>query len=168
VFSVLHCIVQLIPQSQAFRINDQAVKFLRSVLSQGNAIETGFPVLGDDGLRICDYVPTPFNASTCQLIWDGTRGSGNSIGIPNNQSVPNVPTTSPPVSRTASSTSSTLLDSAITSFSPNPAGTGGATQPQITVTVTVVVRSAPAIGDAFLVSDNVANVRPAGKTYKEV
>jgi hypothetical protein len=155
VFSVLHCIVQLIPQSQAFRINDQAASFLRSVISQGNAVETGFPVLDDDDLRICDHVPTPFNVSTCQIIWDGTPGSSNSIGIANNQSIPIVPTTvsqsySPcSILPTASSMSSTSLGAAVTSFSANPTSTG-----------------APAVRDAVPFSNNAVNVRH--KLYKKV
>ncbi|OBZ79913.1 hypothetical protein A0H81_00460 [Grifola frondosa] len=51
IFSVLHCIVQVVFQIQAFMVNAQAATFLSGLIRQGNATSPGFAVLGKD-LRI--------------------------------------------------------------------------------------------------------------------
>ncbi|KAG8220055.1 hypothetical protein J3R82DRAFT_1072 [Butyriboletus roseoflavus] len=79
VVSVLHCILQLIFQVQAFQINVQATDFLASIIEQGDAINPdAFYVLGND-LRLCDTVPTSFSTSSCQVIWDGMVGNNTLV-----------------------------------------------------------------------------------------
>ncbi|KAI0651545.1 hypothetical protein C8Q79DRAFT_933948 [Trametes meyenii] len=70
VFSVFHCIVQVIFQVQAFIANAQAAKFLYGLVEQGNATEAGFAVYNVD-LRMCDTVPRAIDASSCAVVWDG-------------------------------------------------------------------------------------------------
>jgi hypothetical protein len=73
IFSILHCLIQVILQVQAFTSNARAATFLHSILMQGNATDTnGFTVLGENDLRMCDRVPNGFSTSTCRVIWNGT------------------------------------------------------------------------------------------------
>jgi hypothetical protein len=103
IFSVVHCSIQVIFQVQAFSINDQAGKFLYSVLVQGNAtVSNGFPVLGKHDLRICDHVPNSFSTSSCTVRWNGTVLHDNEV-VSSNGSVFEI--TSTPIS---SSTSAVL------------------------------------------------------------
>ncbi|THH21010.1 hypothetical protein EW146_g465 [Bondarzewia mesenterica] len=78
VFSLLHCILQVIFQSQAFVVNKQAADFLYSIVREGNATVPGFFVFGQD-FRYCDHVPSTVSAASCQIVWDGT-GQGSSSG----------------------------------------------------------------------------------------
>ncbi|CAL1696285.1 unnamed protein product [Somion occarium] len=70
IFSVLHCIIQVIFQIQAYTINDSAVNFLSGIIAQGNASQPGFAVLGPD-LRWCSTVPNTVDASSCPIVWQG-------------------------------------------------------------------------------------------------
>ncbi|KAI0336143.1 hypothetical protein GY45DRAFT_1316219 [Cubamyces sp. BRFM 1775] len=69
-FSVLHCIVQVIFQVQAFVANAQAASFLYGLVKQGNATDPGFAVYNVD-LRMCETVPRTLDASSCTVVWDG-------------------------------------------------------------------------------------------------
>ncbi|OSD05908.1 hypothetical protein PYCCODRAFT_1404746 [Trametes coccinea BRFM310] len=74
-FSVLHCIVQVIFQVQAFFANAQAASFLYGLVKQGNATDPGFAVYDVD-LRMCETVPRTVDASSCPVVWDGhTKGN---------------------------------------------------------------------------------------------
>ncbi|KAF9243845.1 hypothetical protein BU15DRAFT_71961 [Melanogaster broomeanus] len=78
-FSVLHCVVQIVFQVQAFKINVQAANFLASITEQGQTVDPdAFYVLGND-LRLCDRVPTSFSTSSCQVIWDGLVGNNTLV-----------------------------------------------------------------------------------------
>lgn len=68
VFSVVHCIVQVIIQVQAYSINAQAASFLASLIRQGDAFVPGFAVMGND-LRWCENIPSTLSADTCQVVW---------------------------------------------------------------------------------------------------
>ncbi|TFK93548.1 hypothetical protein K466DRAFT_100398 [Polyporus arcularius HHB13444] len=70
IFSVLHCIVQVVFQVQAFVANADAAKFLGGLIVEGNATDPGFAVYGTD-LRMCDKVPNSLDASSCTVVWDG-------------------------------------------------------------------------------------------------
>ncbi|KAI0080021.1 hypothetical protein K474DRAFT_381765 [Panus rudis PR-1116 ss-1] len=70
VFSVLHCVIQIIFQVQAFNTNANAEVFLNNIIAQGNATQPGFAVLGND-LRWCETVPNTVDASSCKVIWQG-------------------------------------------------------------------------------------------------
>jgi hypothetical protein len=73
IFSILHCLIQVILQVQAFTSNARAATFLHFILMQGNATDTnGFTVLGGNDLRMCDRVPNGFSTSSCRVIWNGT------------------------------------------------------------------------------------------------
>ncbi|KAG1787849.1 uncharacterized protein HD556DRAFT_1246142 [Suillus plorans] len=79
VFSILHCVLQIIFQGQAFRINVGAAEFLASITRQGDTINSSaFYVLGSD-LRLCDSIPADLSASSCQVIWNGTTVGDNSL-----------------------------------------------------------------------------------------
>jgi len=79
VFSILHCIVQVIFQAQAFHINAEAADFLASITEQGNAIDPdAFYVFAND-LRLCHGMPKTFSTSSCQVIWDGRVGNNEMV-----------------------------------------------------------------------------------------
>ncbi|KAG1885592.1 hypothetical protein F4604DRAFT_1572731 [Suillus subluteus] len=83
VFSILHCVLQIIFQGQAFRINVGAAEFLASITTQGDAIDSdAFYVLGSD-LRLCDSIPADFSTSSCQVVWNGTTVGDNSVASAN-------------------------------------------------------------------------------------
>ncbi|KIK99777.1 hypothetical protein PAXRUDRAFT_822394 [Paxillus rubicundulus Ve08.2h10] len=75
VFSVLHCVVQVIFQVQAFRINVQAAHLLASIAQQGDAIDSDAFYVFESDLRLCDNVPASFSTASCQVIWDGMLGN---------------------------------------------------------------------------------------------
>lgn len=70
VVAVVHCILQIIIQAQAFSINAAAVDQLWSSIQRGNSTTeaTGLAVFGDD-LRICYTLPNTISTAGCQLIW---------------------------------------------------------------------------------------------------
>ncbi|PIL30969.1 hypothetical protein GSI_07138 [Ganoderma sinense ZZ0214-1] len=71
IFSVLHCIIQVIFQVQAFVANADAAKFLGNLIVQGNATDNGFAVYQTD-LRMCETVPArALDVSSCPVVWDG-------------------------------------------------------------------------------------------------
>ncbi|TFK57635.1 hypothetical protein OE88DRAFT_1651480 [Heliocybe sulcata] len=76
IFSVVHCIVQIVFQVQAFTVNAQAESFLQNIITQGNATGTGFPVFGND-LRWCNTVPSDTSAKSCQVIWNGQSSASS-------------------------------------------------------------------------------------------
>ena len=79
IFSLVHCIVQVILQARAFTINLAADDFLVSITAQGNASASdGFFVLKND-LLFCDHVPNTLSTSSCQVVWEGNSVSGNSM-----------------------------------------------------------------------------------------
>lgn len=75
VFSLFHCVVQVVFQVQAFSVNRQAADFLTGLIDTGNATLSGFFVLGPQ-LRFCDHVPDSFSTESCQLVWNGTISKG--------------------------------------------------------------------------------------------
>jgi hypothetical protein len=70
VFAVVHCIVQVVLQAQAFSVNAQAAGMLSNIIYQGGARINGFPVLAKD-LRVCSTVPKGWNTDGCEVIWGG-------------------------------------------------------------------------------------------------
>lgn len=74
IFSVLHCIIQVVFQVQAFVANAEAVTFLNSLIVQGNATDTGFAVYDGD-LRMCESVPNNLDSASCTLVWDGLNSA---------------------------------------------------------------------------------------------
>ncbi|KAH9853099.1 hypothetical protein C2E23DRAFT_823292 [Lenzites betulinus] len=84
VFSVLHCIIQVVFQVQAFVANANAATFLYGLVQQGNATDPGFAVYNQE-LRMCDTVPRTVDSSSCTLVWDG-RTKANVTFASNDQS----------------------------------------------------------------------------------
>lgn len=80
IFSILHCVLQIIFQGRAFQINVGAAEFLASITEQGDdtSNSNAFYVLGND-LRLCDSIPADFSASSCQVVWNGTTVGDNSM-----------------------------------------------------------------------------------------
>ncbi|KAI0095272.1 hypothetical protein BDY19DRAFT_878706, partial [Irpex rosettiformis] len=126
VFSVLHCLIQVVFQVEAFKINETAADFLNSVIIQGNVSEAGFTVYDDDKLRWCTSVPNTFDASECQVIWNGTQVVADASTLLNNgvnaqqnsgypMNAASVPASSLPVSSNlvSSSVASTLPSSSV-------------------------------------------------------
>lgn len=80
VYSLVHCIIQVTFQIQAFTINDRTATFLSSVITQGNATDpNGFVVLGKNDLRFCDQVFSNLSTSSCRVIWNGTALDDNAV-----------------------------------------------------------------------------------------
>ncbi|KAL5534527.1 hypothetical protein ACEPAG_990 [Sanghuangporus baumii] len=77
-FSVLHCLVQLVFQIQAFSTNARAANFLWHLVTQANTADPGFSVFSDDELRFCESVPDGITTTSCQLIWAAAKDNGNS------------------------------------------------------------------------------------------
>lgn len=84
VFSILHCLIQVVFQVEAFKINETAANFLNSVIIQGNVSEAGFTVYADNKLRWCTSVPDTLNADQCQVVWNGTQAINNATAFLNN------------------------------------------------------------------------------------
>ncbi|KIJ68694.1 hypothetical protein HYDPIDRAFT_24949 [Hydnomerulius pinastri MD-312] len=92
IFSVLHCVLQVIFQVQAFRTNVQAADFLASITVQGDAIDSdAFYVLGND-LRLCDNVPATLSTSSCEVIWEGMVGNNTMVATSSSSSTSTIAT----------------------------------------------------------------------------
>jgi len=119
IFSLVHCIIQVILQVQAYTINLAADDFLVSITDQGNAsASNGFFVLQND-LLFCDQVPNTLSTSSCQVIWGGGSISGNSISSSVNTSIDNVASDSS--STPTSAITSTLFPTSTPSVVSSPA-----------------------------------------------
>ncbi|KAI8995420.1 hypothetical protein BD414DRAFT_534588 [Trametes punicea] len=87
IFSVLHCIIQVIFQVQAFVANAEAASFLYGLVQQGNATDPGFAVY-DGELRMCETVPRTLDPSSCTVVWDGhTMANSSFVGGQNDAAV---------------------------------------------------------------------------------
>lgn len=118
VFSILHCVLQIIFQGQAFRINVGAAEFLASITKQAGAIDSNaIYVLGSD-LRLCDSIPADFSTSSCQVVWNGTTVGDNSMASAN--VVASTLMTSSHSTGTSSSMHSTLFTSSGSRVSTSP------------------------------------------------
>ena len=103
-----------------------------SLVEQGNALQKGFAVMGSDGLRFCETVPSTFSTAKCQQVWMASSGSdtashtlGSSNSIPlqisssssttsSVDSVASVP--DEPVTITTSVTQTTVVDGSTTTM----------------------------------------------------
>ncbi|KAI0374485.1 hypothetical protein BV20DRAFT_936156 [Pilatotrama ljubarskyi] len=109
IFSVLHCIVQVIFQVQAFIANAQAATFLYGLVQQGNATDPGFAVYNVD-LRMCETVPRNLDASSCTVVWDGHTKANMTLASGQNYAAASGLSSSV-VSSSAVATSSSLASS---------------------------------------------------------
>lgn len=109
IFSILHCVLQVIFQGRAFHINVEAAEFLASITKQGDNTTdlNAFYVLGND-LRLCDSIPADFSASSCRVVWNGTKVGDNLMVSAN---VVASPMTTSHSTETSSSMISTLFAS---------------------------------------------------------
>ncbi|KAI0067923.1 hypothetical protein BV25DRAFT_1876789 [Artomyces pyxidatus] len=150
VFSVLHCVLQVVFQVQAFSINLQAANFLYGLVEEGHATAHGFFVLKKK-LHYCEQVPSTLSTNSCQIVWNGTvtnatTGTLNTaayIGSGNSSSSAS-PTSSVPTSSVGSSSVASLPASVSahpTSVAPASitAHTSAATPTSVSATVTKTV-----------------------------
>ena len=116
-FSVLHCIIQVVFQVQAFVANANAAKFLEDLIQQGNATDPGFAVYDGD-LRMCESVPSAIDASSCTVVWDGHTAANVSLDVSDSSyAAVNASTTAASTSLTSSlSTSGTPISVASSLF----------------------------------------------------
>lgn len=110
IFSVLHCIIQVVFQVQAFVANAEAVTFLNSLIVQGNATDTGFAVYDGD-LRMCESVPNNLDSASCTLVWDGLNSAQSANDDQDYAISSNESTNSVSSSSTGSTSSSTARSS---------------------------------------------------------
>jgi len=161
IFSVIHCVIQVTLQINAFTINATAASFLSSVLTQGNASIHAFPVFGNDGeLRLCDHIPSSLSADSCTVIWDGTPRSDNWLGSGSNSSTVTPALASAPDS---TPTSSSYAPSSPVVAIPTPlVQAAHTTFSRTTVTITVlspsVLPSAPATNTRQISSEESENL----------
>ncbi|TCD70634.1 hypothetical protein EIP91_002353 [Steccherinum ochraceum] len=80
IFSVLHCIIQVIFQAQAFSINAKAATFLGNIIAQGNTSTAGFAIFGGSDLQWCTSVPASGDTSSCNVIWS-LNGANNAAAL---------------------------------------------------------------------------------------
>ncbi|KAG6919586.1 hypothetical protein DXG01_004250 [Tephrocybe rancida] len=74
-FSIIHFIIQLSFQIKAFTINANAAYLLNELVVKGNAYNNSLPILKDNSLHLCSWVPTDLNVDNCQVVWNGTKGT---------------------------------------------------------------------------------------------
>ncbi|KAI0706048.1 hypothetical protein BC835DRAFT_1311871 [Cytidiella melzeri] len=82
-FSILHCLIQVGLQVEGFKVNENAAKFLNSVIVQGKVSQAGFAVLVGNQLRWCTSVPHSFNTNGCEVIWNGTETTNTTTALLN-------------------------------------------------------------------------------------
>jgi len=173
IFSVLHCILQIIFQVQAYRINVGAADFLASITAQGGAIDSdAFYVLESD-LRLCDSLPTDFSTKSCQVVWNGTTVVDNSMVAAN--AVGSVPTTtsqSTTLQSTVSSSSmisSRLVSSALTaSTSSTTSGYITTSEPSTSARPTTTVASSSKASTSMMSSTHTTTSPAVASTSADV
>ncbi|KAH8100487.1 hypothetical protein BXZ70DRAFT_1022326, partial [Cristinia sonorae] len=122
IFSVIHCIIQVIFQAQAFTINAQAAHFLGEVIAAGNSSSKGFAIFGGPDLMWCTSVPDSKNTTgSCRVIWATSSEALMSSVAPVSSQSPLVAVTSTVLtsSVTAIPASSEVSSVAKTSASPS-------------------------------------------------
>lgn len=114
---MLHCIVQVVLQAQAFTSNAEAANFLWKLVTQGNAFDPGFAVMGPNDLRFCEEIPSSFSTKTCQVVWSANSTQNSSTpqsdlaasSSPSSSSAINYPSSiSSPASSTLTSSPSSI------------------------------------------------------------
>jgi len=143
-FSIVHCILQVAFQADAFVTNANAADFLYGILIQGHATNDSLPTLTPSNLEMCAISGIAGDTTvTCQIVWDGSKGNNSVIGSNNAVSLPS-----------GSPASSTSLDGVIpTSSADTVAVTSGyagyavansspTVDPAVTVTVFVLPSAA--------------------------
>ncbi|KAJ7293166.1 hypothetical protein C8J57DRAFT_1041078 [Mycena rebaudengoi] len=71
-FSIINFTIQIALQIHTFTINANAATLLYSIIVQGDATNSSFPVATDTDIRMCGYVPSSLNTDECTVVWDGT------------------------------------------------------------------------------------------------
>ncbi|EGO02711.1 hypothetical protein SERLA73DRAFT_47119, partial [Serpula lacrymans var. lacrymans S7.3] len=128
-FSLIHCIIQVVFQVQAFTINLNAANLLASITQQGNLSDIqGFTVLTSDDLVFCDHVPSTVSTSSCNVIWDGVPVDDNEM-----TDVNATPMGSPAM---ADATTSVNMSSTSTSSSPSSTPSPSASKMETTSALT--------------------------------
>jgi len=164
-FTVLHFILQLSFQIEAFTTNAKAHYFLKDIVTQGSASDGGLPLLKGNTLHMCSWLPNNLSVDVdaCSVVWNGGKGN-NTVGV-------QVTTTSTPVSSstipssvaydTPSSTSTSILvGPSVTSPSATATDVGRTGSPGIDSvhTVTVFVSPRPT-GVPVIIEDEDGDLR---------
>ncbi|KAL1951764.1 hypothetical protein VTO73DRAFT_913 [Trametes versicolor] len=137
VFSVLHCIVQVIFQVQAFVANAEAATFLYGLVQQGNATDPGFAVYNKD-LRMCDTVPSTVDASSCTVVWDGRTKANVTLDVSGDNYAA-------AMSSIAEAATSSSLSSVATSSATSTSVAVSSTSSALSTTSSVATRSSTAV-----------------------
>lgn len=137
VFSVLHCIVQVIFQVQAFVANAEAATFLYGLVQQGNATDPGFAVYNKD-LRMCDTVPSTVDASSCTVVWDGRTKANVTLDVSGDNYAA-------AMSSIAEAATSSSLSSVATSSAASTSVGVSSTSSALSTTSSVATRSSTAV-----------------------
>lgn len=110
--------MQVVLQAQAFTSNAEAANFLWKLVTQGNAFDPGFAVMGPNDLRFCEEIPSSFSTKSCQVVWSANSTQNGSTSqsdlaassSPSSTSAINYPSSyvSSPASSTLTSSSSSV------------------------------------------------------------
>ncbi|KAJ7693611.1 hypothetical protein B0H17DRAFT_1168805 [Mycena rosella] len=79
IFSLVHFVLQISLQIDAFIINADAATLLYSIALQGHATNNSFPALVGPEIRMCADVPINLSTANCTVVWDGVSPTNNSV-----------------------------------------------------------------------------------------
>ncbi|KAI0757276.1 hypothetical protein C8Q80DRAFT_1090727 [Daedaleopsis nitida] len=165
IFSVLHCIIQVVFQAQAFVSNADAAEFLNSLVVQGNATDPGFAVYNGN-LYMCEEVPNVIDPSSCEVVWQGSSAksvvdegyaakassndqtasdASNPSAISVTSSTLSVvsPSTSSPAASTRTSTSATSASTRSSTATTSASFTDSTSSSSSATTTTSTIKAAP-------------------------
>ncbi|OCH96709.1 hypothetical protein OBBRIDRAFT_787278 [Obba rivulosa] len=176
-FSIIHCIVQVVFQVQAFGVNQQAVTFLSGLIKQGNATAPGFTVYDGSVLRVCEVVPSKaLDASSCPIVWGGmpsntsaeaAQGTGNNFNAQPSSSASSVASSANSSSSSAiasiSSAASSSSDSATLSSADATSSSASASSSN-----SVISSSSSSLTSSAISSSSLLSISSIGTTSDAV
>lgn len=147
ILAIIHCLVQVVIQGQAFAVNSSAALGLFNILeAAGDSGEIqGFAIL-DNGLRICYELPKTINDASCPVVWT-PQDASNSASVVSEASflVSAGPSSTASLPSSPNSTASPTLTSFITSSVALPTVTSSISLTAMTAASSVPVVSAAVV-----------------------
>ncbi|KZT36026.1 hypothetical protein SISSUDRAFT_1050474 [Sistotremastrum suecicum HHB10207 ss-3] len=128
IFSLSHCTVQVIFQTQAFEINSNAATLFNEIIEKANDTRRGYTALEKGNLEWCPAIRNTDHVGNCTVIWPPNTNSSDAANA--------VPAQIAAMNGTQSITSNTTLS---TSTSTTLTGIAGSTTPATVTTTTKFV-----------------------------
>jgi len=118
IFTVLHFVLQLSFQIEAFTTNAEAHYFLKDITVQGQTSNGSLPLLSGNTLHMCSWLPGDLNVNVdqCTVVWNGGKGT-NSVGVQVNAPASSVAVSTSATQAYPSPSQSTAVASPSLSFS---------------------------------------------------